>query len=325
MTTLDNIKRILEDNYALSIEKIKELSIGSDPNSKVYEIIDRNETSYFLKARIGEEQNVGTLVLAALHSQGIEHVIAPLQTRNGEVGVRKEDVSYYLFPFIESKDAYEIELSDSQWTELGEVLRRIQSVQLPDVLVELLPKEDFRSRNVEIVKKYDDCFMTEQFVNKLAARLAVFWREHRRYILQLVENTERASERLVRQDHEFVLCHSDLHPGNIVVSTEGNLFLVDWDTPILAPKERDLMFIGGGHRFRNENSEAFYQGYGQTEVNISALTYYRNERILADIAVDTMQILEQEGSLEDREQAYYFLTRQFEPWREVEVALKVFS
>ena len=44
----------------------------------------------------------------------------------------------------------------------------------------------------------------------------------------------------------FVLCHSDIHGGNILIADTGELYVVDWDDPILAPKERDLMFIGGG-------------------------------------------------------------------------------
>jgi spectinomycin phosphotransferase len=36
------------------------------------------------------------------------------------------------------------------------------------------------------------------------------------------------------------------HAGNVVVGADNELTIVDWDEPILAPKERDLMFIGGG-------------------------------------------------------------------------------
>ena len=45
------------------------------------------------------------------------------------------------------------------------------------------------------------------------------------------------------------MCHKDIHGGNILIRTDGQppvLYILDWDDPILAPKERDLMFIGGG-------------------------------------------------------------------------------
>jgi hypothetical protein len=44
------------------------------------------------------------------------------------------------------------------------------------------------------------------------------------------------------------LCHSDIHAGNILIDVNDDFYIVDWDNPILAPKEHDLMFIGGGQR-----------------------------------------------------------------------------
>ncbi len=32
----------------------------------------------------------------------------------------------------------------------------------------------------------------------------------------------------------------------MLIDANDALYIVDWDNPILAPKERDLMFIGGG-------------------------------------------------------------------------------
>ena len=34
--------------------------------------------------------------------------------------------------------------------------------------------------------------------------------------------------------------------GNLLIDAKGSLYIVDWDHPIMAPKERDLMFVGGG-------------------------------------------------------------------------------
>lgn len=42
---------------------------------------------------------------------------------------------------------------------------------------------------------------------------------------------------------DFVLCHADFHDANLLIDPTGRLFIVDWDEIILAPKERDLVFV----------------------------------------------------------------------------------
>lgn len=76
---------------------------------------------------------------------------------------------------------------------------------------------------------------------KLAALLAA----RRDDILTVVERAAGLAQSLRIQSPEFVLCHSDVHAANILIEAGGALYIVDWDDPVFAPKERDLMFIGG--------------------------------------------------------------------------------
>ena len=52
--------------------------------------------------------------------------------------------------------------------------------------------------------------------------------------------------RLQTQAQDWVVCHADLHNGNSLIAKDGALYIVDWDTAMLAPPERDLMFVGSG-------------------------------------------------------------------------------
>jgi spectinomycin phosphotransferase len=128
-----------------------------------------------------------------------------------------------------------------------------------------------------------------------------------------------------------VLCHSDLHPGNLLIHSQpGNgpgFHIVDWDQPVLAPRERDLMGIGGGLGARWSSPrevELFYQGYGQPLDNIdrAALTYYRCERILMDITEFCKQLLLSDAGGADRPQALEYFTSSFLPGHEIEAARK---
>ncbi len=156
----------------------------------------------------------------------------------------------------------------------------------------------------------------EIFTEAVAAKLAVFLIIRRQIILELVAYTERLAQNLQARDLELVVCHSDLHAGNLLIAPD-RFFIVDWDNPILAPKERDLMFVGGGQmnntRLPLEEERLFYQGYGATELDAVALSYYRFERIVQDIAAYCEQLFLSDEGGEDREQAYQYLTSNFLP------------
>jgi hypothetical protein len=118
---------------------------------------------------------------------------------------------------------------------------------------------------------------------------------------------------------------SDIHAGNLLIDANGSLYIVDWDHPILAPKERDLMFVGGGIGsiwYRPQEEVLFYEGYGRTEINNIALAYYRFERIVQDIAEWGEQLLLTGEGGKDRARALQGFVRWFSPNDVVEMAYK---
>ena len=73
--------------------------------------------------------------------------------------------------------------------------------------------------------------------------LAVFWKEKNETIQTVIERTELIGQNLQQADLEFVLCHADIHTANILITQEQEMFIVDWDDTLFAPKERDLMHV----------------------------------------------------------------------------------
>ncbi len=150
-------------------------------------------------------------------------------------------------------------------------------------------------------------------------------KQHAASIHRLVERAGQLAQKLQKESPEFVLCHSDIHGGNLMMDVNDAIYIVDWDGPIMAPKERDLMFIGGGVANvwnQPHEEDLFYKGYGKTEVNREILAYYRHERIVQDIAEYGNQLLLTTAGGQDRLQSYKHFVAQFEPRGVVEIAFK---
>ena len=78
----------------------------------------------------------------------------------------------------------------------------------------------------------------------IAEQFAAFWASRRRDMRAVLERAEQLARAMPDRLGAFVLCHSDLHTGNVLVGAAGQPTIVDWDNPVFARKERDLMFVG---------------------------------------------------------------------------------
>lgn len=325
----------LQDEYHLPVSQVIFLPLGFDVNTAVYRVVTEGGTAYFLKLRKGAFDERTVAIPQYLRAQGIRPIPAPLETRKGRLWGSLENYKTILYPFLEGRDGYEIALTDPQWVQLGADLKKIHNAQLPAALKRLNPVESYSPRWRERVRAFQAQVEKTTFEDPTAAKFAAFMKSKRDEISQIVSRAERLSIRLQTRSLQFVLCHSDLHPGNFLITTDleggGNaLYIVDWDDTIFAPKERDLMFIGagmGGGDLPGGREEAlFFLGYsggaGQTIVDPEALAYYRYERIIADIAAFCEQVLLTVEGGEDRERAYHYFAGQFLPNNSVDIAHK---
>ncbi len=161
-----------------------------------------------------------------------------------------------------------------------------------------IKQEDFSSRWREIVRSLYPHIEAKPAGDKVALKLQTFMKNNLQTIRRLVDRAEQLAQTLQNKSHQLVLClvlcHSDIHGGNVLMDNDNAIYIVDWDAPVMAPKERDLMFIGGGvaNIWNKPHEETlFYTGYGQVEINRAILAYYRHERIVEDIAEYGQELL----------------------------------
>ena len=193
----------------------------------------------------------------------------------------------------------------------GAALKGVHSVNLPPDFQRMIPFETFSPCWRERVRGFLVQAENNSYEDPAAAKLAADLQKRREEIRFVIERAEELGKALQSQPFNRVLCHTDIHAGNLLLETNGAVYMIDWDDPVIAPKERDLMFIGGGIGgiWNTTREEAlFYQGYGGKDIDLTALTYYRYERIVTDIAEFCQQILSTTEGGADRErslQKYY--------------------
>jgi spectinomycin phosphotransferase len=315
------ISRVQEE-YDLRVAELTFLPIGADMGSAVYRLITKDGTIYFLKLRKGFNEIVVTVPLF-LKSQGIQEIIAPIGTKSGQGWADFSEYKMILYPFIEGKNGFEMELSDSHKRTFGAALKKIHSAKLPLKLRNTIPRETFSPQWRERVREFQGQVENSSFDDPNATRLAEFIRSRRDEINRLIDRTEELSSELQSLSHEFVLCHTDIHGANILITNDNRFFIVDWDAPLLAPKERDVMFIGGGidDIWKSKRDESvFYEGYGKIDIDLAVMAFYRYERVIEDLAAYAEQLLLTDEGGADREEAYRRFTGNFEPGQTIEIA-----
>lgn len=312
----------LRTNYGIEVANLTSLNVGADVNACIVKVQASDQKNYFVKLKRGPVPDALVAVLELLTTAGLEHVILPIKTVAGKDIHRTEDVSMIVYPFIYGHDGFAGSLRDEQWIALGRALRRVHEINVP--------KEERRIRREEFSPKWRNTvsllFRDHQTAwanDSLALEFCQFLTHKRAVIEQMVERSLKLSQKIRTKPRSFVLCHSDIHGGNVLLG-ERAFYLVDWDAPILAPKERDLMFIGGGvgNVWNKPHEERlFYQGYGHVEIDCDLLAYYRNERIVEDIAEYGQELLLNPCKDKDREEMYRQFVGMFAPQGVVDIAI----
>lgn len=316
------IKTCLQAAYGLLINTIEFLPLGYDSEAGVYRIEDRDQAC-FLKVKRNDGDGPGILLPHYLKQQGIERVISPLPTVDGNLCTHVGPYTLVLYPFIEGTSGWTTGLTDDQWVELGVILKRLHSIELRDKLYNVIPEENFvpNPQVIDVINQLMAMLPSQSHQDPSARVLAAFWRENEHEIKTIVDRTMYLGTLLQDKAVERVLCHADIHTANLLITPHNQFFIVDWDEAILAPCECDLLFVTVGEYMTETRHEAlFREGYGEVTINPLILAYYRYKRALEDLSSFAEDVFLREGDSATRQDSMEWFMRQFAPGGGVEVA-----
>jgi spectinomycin phosphotransferase len=276
------ITHCVQSGYGIVAKALNFLPLGNDSSAWVYRLRADDDQEYFLKLRTGPVNMPALVVPHFLRARGIQQAVAPIRTLRGEGWQPLGAFHLVLYPFIAGRSGMQGGMRDQHWHELGQVLGKIHAVRPDTSGLGEVRVETFQLAWADMVKNLQHKIDQTPFHHPLAGALANFWRSRRDEIARITTRAEDLGRRARQADLDQVLCHADIHTDNLLIEPSGALHIVDWDQPIFAPKERDLMFIPGVTETSREAS-LFFDGYGPAEVNSLALAYYRYEWVVQEI------------------------------------------
>ena len=277
----ETILDCLQQHYNINVVSLQMLPLGLDTYASVYRVVSEQSSAYLLKVTSRSLYEPRYLVPRYLRDQGITSVLAPLPTANDALWVQIEDCTLIVYPFIEGDTSWN-GMTNEQWKEVGSTFKRIHQVALPSSGFEALRRESFDSTEyARWIRDFEADHLSSPRGSKIEQALLSSWKVHQPTIHTLMDLMETLGPLLQKQSGPYVICHADLHHNNLIRDPTGHVFVIDWDDVMMAPKERDFLFVGDPDG--SKGPSPFFQGYGQTEIDWIALTYYRCERVITDV------------------------------------------
>lgn len=283
---MEKLRRWLGEDFGLEVGEFEQVREGADVAAEVW------RAGLYAVKWSGGGTDAGPVAAAYLANRGVRGVAAPVRTLSGDLWSEREGRRLSVVPWIAGERAAETGLSIEQWTSYGGLLAEVHRTLPPVDLQAVLPRiNPINARMPALTRSVQARLAAPR--DAIEEELAAVWRTHSDSIITIVEQTED----LARRDlgGTAVLCHADPHLGNVLV-TPDQLYLIDWDDVVLAPREQDILFFLGGMGSLGPTTkaqeEAFFIGYGPVELDPSRLTYYRSARALEDIALWAEQAID---------------------------------
>ncbi|WP_201447093.1 phosphotransferase enzyme family protein [Conexibacter woesei] len=302
----------VREDFGVELTSVEPVEHGADAAAEVRRGLASDGAGYAVKWS-GGGTPVALLVAARLAECGVPGVLAPVATRAGRLWSEHDGRRLSLVPWAPGIGALDGELTARRWRRYGALLAQVHATPPSDAVLRTLPREPHdperwaapaRALGPAVEAAAADAGAT---ADPLVRALAEQWRGGAAAVVAALLDRADALGRVLRaQQATEVVCHGDPHLLNVLVSGDEDVWLIDWDDAVLAPRERDLMFVLGGvlpfAPVGAQEQAWFFDGYGPVDVDPDRLAYYRCVRALEDLAGPAEEVLDV-GGRGDRQRA----------------------
>lgn len=239
----------LEKNYCIQVQEIAFIPKGDI--SYAYKIICKDGTKYFLKlfdksTKKGKESikllNCYLPLTRELYEKRLyKNITYSIKNIKNDFQVDIGPAVIVLFNFIEGEtlaDAYPFSKFLLEKVAKGIAEIHKATYQLP---VETLKVENFEIPFEEDLKKVlVELENTDKFENEDIQILKEYIVPRKNKILNFLEQLHTYQEKAKSHSTEMVLTHGDIWGGNLMLDQNNNLYFIDWESAMIAPREADL-------------------------------------------------------------------------------------
>ncbi|NIK76459.1 hypothetical protein FHS15_001584 [Paenibacillus castaneae] len=260
----------------------------------------------------------------SIYHQGLfQNLTYPIKTLTDEFIVRFSDCTFVLFHFIEGQTlASAYPFSNKILKKIGISVAQIQQLT-PYIDRSMLPIETY---DVSFVPELEKCLSllenTKTFNDYIQQSLKEKILTKKRHILVMINLIHELKGIAMADPKEWVLCHGDLWGGNMILQ-ENEMYLIDWESVLIAPPELDLVgYIG-------EEFNVFFSAYEQqlgksVTINLDVLRFYAYRHHLRNLTNWLMNILYRNLAKSQKENdldmiIYHCMNR----WDDIEPDIKV--
>jgi len=296
----ERLRAWVREDFGLDLITIDATGYGADVAAELWRGTCVDETAYAVKLS-GAGSPAGLVVSAHLAQHGVRGAVGPVPTRNGRLWSQRAGRRLSVVPWVSDDRALSGVMGAEHWVSYGALLADVHATPATDAMARLLPRENHTHERLAFtVRALDSQLCTSAAerdpADNLARALAHEWCAAADLVSTVLEHTHALGRELRARQTSRVICHGDPHLGNVLLGRDSRVWLVDWDDAILAPRERDLMFVIGGviasAPVSPQEQSLFFEGYGAAVVDPVRLAYYRCTRALDDLTYDAVQVVD---------------------------------
>ncbi|KPV57512.1 kinase [Paenibacillus sp. A3] len=208
----------------------------------------------------------------------------PVPTNTGAYKCEDDEGIYLLYEYIEGETIGEKALTEGQVGELSNMIAELHLYGEETPVETKALKEDFTVPFLPQMRN-----MLGRKVQELPPDVRELITPHLKQMNGLIDTVEKLSADLRSRNLRMALCHTDLHPWNLMQAGR-QLMLIDWEGLKLAPVEADLMFLVD-EPYYDDFANIYRQVHNDFAINPEVLQFYRYRRKLEDISEFMEQLL----------------------------------